>query len=464
MTLKSKILNKQLHIGVVGLGYVGLPLAVEFAKAGFQVTGIDVNAEKVEKINAGKNYIQDVKDDELREIVKNGKLRATTDFSVIREIDAISLCVPTPLSKMKNPDVSYIINALDEIYKYFHKDMLVVLESTTYPGTTRELLLPKLESLGLKVGEDFHLVFSPERIDPGNTVYTTKNTPRVMGGITPECGKIAQMLYRHIISDIVVVSSPEAAEMTKLLENTFRSINIGLVNEMAIMAEKLGVDIWEVIDAAGTKPFGFMKFYPGPGLGGHCIPIDPHYLAWKMKTLDYRARFIELASEINTQMPDHVVHLAMEGLNKHRKSLNGSKILVLGVAYKKDIDDVRESPALDIIKLFQRKGAEVDYYDPFVESIRLNGSSLRSIRHVARKIGTYDACVIATDHSCIDYSEFVKKSQLVIDTRNVVEAKDQSDKVIKLGQAAYKAKPGAVSETGDYPSDVFAEAEKVMQA
>lgn len=437
MTYEERIKSHDITVGVVGLGYVGLPLAVDFASAGFRVIGIDVDESKVDKVNAGKNYIQDVSDSELKGLVDTGKLSATTDFSAIEEIDAISICVPTPLNKLKDPDVSFILNALDEITKYLHDELVIVLESTTYPGTTRELVLPKLSKSGLQVGEDFYLVFSPERVDPGNKTYHTKNTPKVLGGITEECNRLGKLLYEEVIDTIVSVSSTEAAELVKLLENTFRSINIALVNEMAIMAEKLGVDIWEVIDAADTKPFGFMKFYPGPGLGGHCIPIDPHYLAWKMKTLDYKARFIELAGEINTEMPYHVVQLVMDGLNRYKKSVNGAKILVLGVAYKKNIDDVRESPALDIIRLLQEKGATVDYYDPFIESIRLDGTVMDSINYSKEMFSEYDCTVLATDHSTFDNDEIVEKSQLVIDTRNALKFKDKNrpDKVIKLGAA-----------------------------
>ncbi|HYX06091.1 MAG TPA: nucleotide sugar dehydrogenase, partial [Bacteroidales bacterium] len=336
---------------------------------------------------------------------------------------------------LKDPDVSFILSVLEELSNNIHKDMLIVLESTTYPGTTRELILPRLQESGLEVGKDFYLVFSPERVDPGNAQFHTKNTPKVMGGVTPQCTEIGKMLYEQVIDTIIPVSSPESAELVKLLENTFRSINIGLVNEMAIMAEKLGVDIWEVIDAADTKPFGFMKFYPGPGLGGHCIPIDPHYLAWKMKTLDYKARFIELAGEINTEMPIHVVQLVMEGLNHHKKSVNGANILVLGVAYKKNIDDVRESPALDIIRLLQNKGAGVDYYDPFINQVKLDGSMMQSVEYSDELFKRYDCVVIATDHTVFDFEKVVNDSALVIDTRNTIKNLDgkKPANVSKLG-------------------------------
>ena len=349
--LHSKISDKTAVIGIIGLGYVGLPLAVEFANNDFAVRGIDINKARVDQLNRGDNYIGDVSDDNLKQLVSSKQISATTDFSALVNIDAVLICVPTPLNKLKDPDVSYILNVLDQLTKYVHADMLISLESTTYPGTTRELILPALEKKNLTVGKNFYLCFSPERVDPGNEKYQINNTPKVIGGITEKCTEMGKMLYEAIIDTIVPVSSPEAAETVKLLENTFRSINIGLANEVAIMCEKLGVDVWEVIDAAATKPFGFMKFTPGPGLGGHCIPIDPHYLSWKMKTLNYRARFIELAGEINTGMPLHVLDLISRGLNRFQKSINGSKILVLGVAYKKDIDDVRESPALDVMTL-----------------------------------------------------------------------------------------------------------------
>lgn len=435
MNLEERIRKHDLAVGVIGLGYVGLPLAVDFASAGFQVTGIDIDQGKVERINAGQNYIQDVSDAELKGLVDTGKLSATSDFSAIHNLQAVSICVPTPLNKLKDPDVSYILGALEEISQNLHPDLIVVLESTTYPGTTKELVLPKLEESGLKAGEDFYLAFSPERVDPGNTSYHTKNTPKVLGGITPECTRMARMLYEEVIESIVPVSSTEAAELVKLLENTFRSINIGLVNEMAIMAEKLGVDIWEVIEAAATKPFGFMRFYPGPGLGGHCIPIDPHYLAWKMKTLDYKARFIELAGEINTEMPYHVVQLVMEGLNRHKKSVNGAEILLFGAAYKPNINDVRESPSLDIINLLLRKGASVEYYDPFIPEIKLDGQSMHSINYSDDLLEQYDCCIIATDHSTFDYEKIVGHSNLVIDTRNAIRKKDGKlpVNVIKLG-------------------------------
>lgn len=432
-SLQNKINDKSAKIGIIGLGYVGLPLAVEFANNNFTVIGIDIDKKRVARVNSGNNYIGDVSDDNFSQLVSSNKIRATNDFSIIEEIDAAIICVPTPLNKLKDPDVSYILNVLKQLSKYIHPGMLISLESTTYPGTTRELILPALEKNGLTVGKDFYLCFSPERVDPGNEKYQIKNTPKVVGGITENCTKFGKMLYESVIDTVVPVSSPESAETVKLLENTFRSINIGLANEVAIMCEKLGVDVWEVIDAAATKPFGFMKFTPGPGLGGHCIPIDPHYLAWKMKTLDYRARFIELAGEINTGMPNHVINLVSSGLNRFQKSINGSKILVLGIAYKNDIDDVRESPALDVMTLLEQGGAIVDYYDEYVPKIKWNNIEKEGkINLNAEMLKSYDVVVIVTDHSNIDY-EFVKaQSKLIIDTRNVYKG-NTDPKIIRLG-------------------------------
>ena len=433
--IQSKIYDKTAKIGIIGLGYVGLPLAVEFANNGFKVIGIDVDKGKVNQINNGENYIGDVSDEKLKQLVTSSKLSATTDFSVLGEIDAAIICVPTPLNKLKDPDVSYILNVLKQLAKYVHKNMFISLESTTYPGTTRELILPALEKMNLKVGKDFYLCFSPERVDPGNEKYQIKNTPKVIGGITEKCTEIGKILYESIIDTVVPVSSPETAETVKLLENTFRSINIGLANEVAIMCEKLGVDVWEVIDAAATKPFGFMKFTPGPGLGGHCIPIDPHYLSWKMKTLNYRARFIELAGEINTGMPLHVLDLISKGLNRSQQSINGSKILVLGIAYKKDIDDVRESPALDVMTLLELGGAHVDYYDGYIPKIKWNGEDKYSQKKLSSEIlHEYDTVVILTDHSNIDYDLVKSESKLIVDTRNVFSG-IKNPKIIRLGNS-----------------------------
>ena len=432
MNLKNIIDNREAQIGVIGLGYVGLPLAIEFVHAGFTVTGIDIDELRVKTLNEGNNYIQDVSDKHLRDAVENNKFSASTEFSVIKNLDCVIICVPTPLNKQKNPDVSFINSAIKEIKKYIHPNMLVVLESTTYPGTTRELVAPELESTDLKIGQGFYLCFSPERIDPGNTVYNTANTPKVLGGITPDCGKIGECLYETIVSKVVIVSSPETAEMVKLLENTFRAINIGLANEVAIMCEKLGIDVWEVIDAAATKPFGYMKFTPGPGLGGHCIPIDPHYLSWKLKTLDYNARFIQLAGEINTSMPFHVVGLVRAGLNRNQKSISGCKIIVIGVAYKKNVNDVRESPALDVMRLLVNDGAELLFHDPFVPNIKLNGSQLDGLGHLTETIlNEADAVVIMTDHDQIDFDFIEQHGNLIIDTRNSI--KRSSTSVIKLG-------------------------------
>lgn len=431
--LIQKIKDKEARIGIIGLGYVGLPLAVEFAKAGFTVTGIDVNSARMKLLNKGRNYIQDVRDTDLKTLVRAGKLKGTTDFSVVADLDAVSICVPTPLNKLKDPDMSYIDHVLGAILTYIKKGQLLVLESTTYPGTTKEHVLPRITAEGYQVGRDFFLCFSPERIDPGNPTYHVANTPKVVGGVTDKCTRAGTAMYESIIEKVVPVSSPEAAEMVKLLENTFRSINIGLANEMALMCEKLGVDVWEVIDAAATKPFGFMKFTPGPGLGGHCIPIDPHYLSWKMKTLDYKARFIELAGEINTSMPEHIVHLVSRSLNKTRKSINGSSVLILGIAYKKNIDDVRESPALDIIRLLELEGAFVDYHDPYVKSIRMNGEPLVGIPGLDKELlGNYDIAVIVTDHDGVDYDLVARSSRLIVDTRNVYKD-SRGENIIRLG-------------------------------
>ncbi len=432
MNLKNKIENREAQIGVIGLGYVGLPLAMEFVRAGFHVTGIDVDQEKVKKLNRGENYIQDIKDESVKNAVEMNQLSATSDFSVIQNLDAISICVPTPLNKQKNPDISFINHVMENIKGLIHHDMIVVLESTTYPGTTRELILPEMESKGLKVGHDFYLCFSPERIDPGNEKYKTANTPKILGGITPNCGEMGEFLYETIVEQVVRVSSPETAEMVKLLENTFRAINIGLANEVAIMCEKLGIDVWEVIDAAATKPFGFMKFTPGPGLGGHCIPIDPHYLSWKLKMLDYNARFIELAGEINTSMPLHMVDLVREGLNRKRKAISGSQILVIGVAYKKNVNDVRESPALDVMKLLENDGAELSFYDPYVPFVGLNGNRMMGMETLSKEtLNNSDAIVIMTDHDQIDFQFVVENGNLIIDSRNVI--KMNHSHVIKLG-------------------------------
>ena len=434
--LIQKLKSKEAKVAILGLGYVGLPLAVVFAEAGFHVTGIDPDSRKVDSLKKGISYIPDVKTESIEKLVKSGYLTATTDFSVLKNMDAVSICVPTPLRQTGDPDMSFIISATEELAKYIHKGVVVVLQSTTYPGTTRELLLPKLGiEHGLKVGEDWFLAFSPERVDPGREDYTTKNTPKVMGGITEACGEVATAWYEGAIDNVFRVSSAEAAEMAKLLENTFRMIIIGLVNELAIMCERLGVDVWEVIDAAATKPFGFMKFTPGPGLGGHCIPIDPLYLSWKMKSFNYNARFIELASEINTNMPRYVVSRVMEALNDRAKALKGSKVLVLGAAYKPDIDDVRESPALDVIGLLQKKGALVEYHDPYIPHIHheYDGWQMDSVSDLMKSVRDADAVVIVTNHKVYDYEALLKEARFIFDSRNAMRtyAKD-SDKVVRL--------------------------------
>ena len=434
--LISKLKNKNARVAILGLGYVGLPLAVVFAEAGFKVTGIDPDAGKVDSLKGGISYIPDVKTESVAKLIKSGHLTATTDFSALKEMDAVSICVPTPLRQTGDPDMSFIISAADELSKYMHKGMVVVLQSTTYPGTTRELLLPKLGlDNHLKVGEDFFLAFSPERVDPGRVDFTTKNTPKVMGGITEACGEVATAWYEGAIDVVHSVSSAEAAEMAKLLENTFRMINIGLVNELAMMCERLGVDVWEVIDAAATKPFGFMKFTPGPGLGGHCIPIDPLYLSWKMKSFNYNARFIELASEINTNMPRYVVERIMDALNDKSKALKGSKILVLGVAYKTDVSDVRESPALDVIGLLQNKGAKVEYHDPYIPHIHheTDGWHMDSVKDMMSSVKESDAVVIITNHKAYDYEAIVNSAKFVFDSRNATrKVVEGSNKVVRL--------------------------------
>ncbi|MBT3448014.1 MAG: nucleotide sugar dehydrogenase [Bacteroidetes Order II. Incertae sedis bacterium] len=406
-------------LGIIGMGYVGLPLAVVFAEAGVRVIGFDVSDEKISFLNGGSSYIEDIPSSRLVSLVEAGLITGTTDFDLLKEVDAISICVPTPLSKTRDPDISYIVSATNEIAPRLKKGQTVILESTTYPGTTREVILPQLEKSGLAVGEDFFLAFSPERVDPGRDDYTTKNTPKVLGGITEACISQATTIYGRAIDTIVPVSSPEAAEMVKLLENTFRAVNIGLVNEVLLMCEKLGVDAWEVIDAAATKPFGFMKFTPGPGLGGHCIPIDPHYLSWKLKTLNYTARFIELASEVNTAMPEHWAQKVQDRLNDQEKSIKGSTVLVVGVAYKKDVSDVRESPALDIIQLLERKGGNVIYYDHHVPVINDHVFNMRSETSLETALDACDCAIIVTDHSDYDWAMIKEKAPVLVDTRNV---------------------------------------------
>jgi UDP-N-acetyl-D-glucosamine dehydrogenase len=428
--LEEKIKNRTARVGIIGLGYVGLPLAMEFAKAGFSVTGIDIQSSKVAQLNRGHSYVQDVPTDTLQKWVAEGKFRATSDFSVISDLDTINIAVPTPLRKTKDPDMSYIVSACQETAKYLGPGKLVILESTTYPGTTDELVLPMLEGPGRKVGEDFFLCFSPERVDPGNPQYQTANIPKVVGGITPACTRLGALFYAQALEKVVPVSSTGVAEMVKLLENTFRMINIGLVNEMALMCDRMGINVWEVIDAAATKPFGFMPFYPGPGLGGHCIPIDPFYLSWKTKQAGIEARFIELAGHINGQMPHFVVDKIQGALNEHSKAVKGSHVHILGAAYKRNIDDVRESPALDIILLLERRGARVTYSDPFVASLSLDDHELIAQDPVAMAAQA-DCVVVVTDHSGVDYAAIVDGAKLVVDTRNALK-NHPSPKIVRL--------------------------------
>ena len=419
--LKSKIEDRSARIVILGLGYVGLPLATIFAEAGFNVIGVEPDKAKVNLLEKGESYIQDVPSEKLNKLMHSGNLKATTDFSVLADADAVSICVPTPLRKTGDPDLSYILVATDKLAKYVHRELVVVLESTTYPGTTREILLPKLtENSGLEVGKDFFLAFSPERVDPGREDWTTYNTPKVIGGITEACSEMASMWYQQALKTVVPVSSAESAEMAKLLENTFRMINIGLVNEMAIMCDRLGLDVWEIIDAAATKPFGFMKFTPGPGLGGHCIPIDPLYLSWKLRALNYTARFIDLASEINTGMPRYVVSKIQDALNEKALPLKGSKILVIGAAYKPDVDDIRESPSLDIIGLLRQKGASVSYHDPYIPTITHEDWILESVPDLIESVEASDCAVIVTNHSEYNYEMILNNAPLIVDTRNAL--------------------------------------------
>ncbi|MDE3164878.1 MAG: nucleotide sugar dehydrogenase [Acidobacteriota bacterium] len=427
--LAENIRTRKAKVAVVGLGYVGLPLAVEYAQAGFHVTGIDLSEGKCERVNAGDSYVGDVPSSVLAPLAEQGLLRATTDFSALLECDTVNIAVPTPLRKTKDPDMSYIVSATEEIAKYLHPGMLIILESTTYPGTTDELVLPMLEKSGLKVGEDFFLCFSPERVDPGNPKYQTRNIPKVVGGTTPACTELGKLFYSQALDRVVPVSSTQVAEMVKLLENTFRMINIGLVNEIAIMCDSMGINVWEVIDAAATKPFGFMPFYPGPGLGGHCIPIDPFYLSWKTKQAGIEARFIELAGYINGQMPHFVVSKVQNALNDVGKPLKGTKIAVYGVAYKKDIDDMRESPALDVMLLLKRRGAEVSYVDPFVEEMKFDGGILKASQPDSVKGA--DCVVIVTDHSAFDYKSLMRDAALIVDTRNALKG-IKSEKIYRL--------------------------------
>jgi len=428
--LEEKIRNRTARVGVIGLGYVGLPLAVEFAKAGFTVTGIDVNEKKVARLNRGESYIQDVPSAAVEPLVRGGRLKAASNFSVVGELDTVDICVPTPLRKTKDPDMSYILAACQEIAKHMHPGMLVILESTTYPGTTDELLRPMLERPGLECGREFFLCFSPERVDPGNRKYQTANIPKVVGGITPDCTEMAAMLYGQVVEKVVPVRSTQVAEMVKLLENTFRMINIGLANEMALLCDRMGINVWEVIEAAATKPFGFMPFYPGPGLGGHCIPIDPFYLSWKTKQAGIEARFIDLAGYVNGHMPEFVVTKVQKALNDLGKPLKGSHVHILGVAYKRDIDDVRESPALDIMLMLKRYGANVTYSDPYVRELKEDGVESSS-EPPEEAAAAADCVVIVTDHSSFDYAAIHDKARLVVDTRNALKG-IRSGKIVRL--------------------------------
>lgn len=429
--LRQKIETKSLHIAIIGLGYVGLPLAITFAEAGFQVVGIDVDQQKVDAANRGESYIPDISSSTLQALIDTKRLHFTSDYAELDNIDAVSICVPTPLRKTRDPDISYIISATQQVRAHLHADQLIVLESTTYPGTTDEVVLPELESTGLKVGVDFFLAFSPERIDPGNPDFGTHNTPKIVGGITPTCTALALDFYGAAIEKVVPVSSARVAEMAKLLENTFRAVNIGLVNEIAIMCEKLDVNVWEVIDAAATKPFGFMRFLPGPGLGGHCIPIDPHYLSWKLKMLDYNARFIELAAEINSSMPHYVIDKISEALNEQRRSFNGGTVLVLGVAYKRNVGDVRESPALDIISALLSRKAVVLYNDEYVPSLTIGKQVLNSQPVSSGLLRAADCVVVVTDHSYYDVPWIVQEARSIVDTRNMTQD-HKDEKIFRL--------------------------------
>lgn len=429
--LLNKIENRQVRVGVVGLGYVGLPLAVEKAKAGFKTIGFDIQATKVEMVNAGQNYIGDVVDDDLKTIVSNGMLSATTDFSFVKDVDFIAICVPTPLDFHQQPDISYVKSSTEEIAKYLTKGTMVVLESTTYPGTTEELLKPILETSGLVCGEDFYLGFSPERVDPGNKQFKTKNTPKVVGAIGADAREVIAAMYRAVLEgDVHEVSSPAIAEMEKILENTYRNINIGLANEMAILCNKMGIDYWEVVDAAKTKPYGFQAFYPGPGLGGHCIPLDPYYLSWKAREYGFHTSMIESSMMVNDRMPEYCVERSMAILNRHKKALNGSKVLVLGVAYKNDIDDYRESPAIDVIEKLIEVGAETVFYDPYIPSFREHGKEYKGIEKIdAEIVAEYDLVVITAAHSVFDYDMIQKNAQAIFDTRNAMKDIENRDNI-----------------------------------
>jgi UDP-N-acetyl-D-glucosamine dehydrogenase len=420
--LLSRITQRTARVGVIGLGYVGLPLATALAHEGFLVTGIDIDSYRVDRCQQGNSWIADVPSDDLAMLVHEGHLTATTDMRVLAELDVVSICVPTPLNKTRDPDISAVLNAVHVIATYLHPGQLIILESTTYPGTTDELILPRFQQTGLNVGKDFFLAFSPERVDPGNSCYNLRNTPKVVGGITPTCLEIAKALYETVVDTVVPVSSTSTAELVKLLENTFRAVNIGLVNELAIMANLLGINVWEVVSAAATKPFGFMPFYPGPGIGGHCIPIDPHYLAWKLRSLNYKTRFVDVASEINGQMPHYIVERIVRAMNEVGKCLNGSGILVAGVAYKRDTGDLRESPAIDIIELLYERKAHIDYADPYVPTLALKETTLAAVPLDDEHVRGADCVVIITDHSAFNYHYLARTASLIIDTRNATAA------------------------------------------
>lgn len=430
--LKEKILNRKAKIGIIGLGYVGLPLAITFSKKGFKVYGIDIDKDRVKRLNSGKSYILDVKTQDIKEAMAKKSFIVTTDFGRIKECDAVIICVPTPLYKTKEPDVSYIVSAVEKIKKYMKRGQIVTLESTTYPGTTEEVMLPILESTGLKEGKDFYLAFSPERIDPGNKKYDTKNTPKIVGGISKNSTQITKILYEQAIDTVVPVSSSKVAEMVKLLENTFRIVNIGMVNELMLMCDKLGVNVWEVIDAAKTKPYGFMPFYPGPGVGGHCIPVDPIYLSWKARMHGFEARFIDLASQVNSEMPHYVVDKVGEALNSQCKSLKCSTVLVVGVAYKKDVKDLRESPSLEVIDLLIKKGVLVSYYDPYLPYLKIHNINLKSVPFNKNSFKDSDCVVIVTDHSNVDYKFIADNSNLVVDTRNILKGLNKRPNIVRL--------------------------------
>jgi UDP-N-acetyl-D-glucosamine dehydrogenase len=433
--LKQKIADKTAKIGVIGLGYVGLPLAVETIKSGYTVYGIDLHVGKVESLRAGVSYVQDVSDDTVRECMNTNRFHPTADYSVIGQLDAVSICVPTPLSPNQDPDTSYIINVVNQLKTYMKQGMLITLESTTYPGTTEELIQWELEKLGYQVGADFFLCYSPERVDPGNRKYSTYNTPKVIGGTTDKCVELGKLLYSNLVQTVVPVSSPKVAEMSKLLENTFRSVNIAFMNEMALMCDKMGIDVWEVIKAASTKPFGFMPFYPGPGIGGHCIPLDPMYLSWKAKGFRFHSQFIDIAQSINDSMPEYVLHKTVQVLNLYAKSTNNSRILILGMAYKPDIDDLRESPGLEIYELFVKNGAKVDYYDPYARQfVNKAGAVVESIHYDLEKFRSYDCMVLITNHSCFDYKELADLGVAIIDTRNAFDGVEGSH-IFKLGKS-----------------------------